>query len=46
MLQGLRYSRIVDWWYFGVLVFEMLGMRTPFFNRNRRVMYTQVSARV
>ena len=33
---------MVDWWSFGVLLFEMIGIRTPFYNRNRRVMYTSI----
>ena len=31
LVKGEAYSMAVDWWSFGVLVYEMLTTKTPFF---------------
>jgi serine/threonine protein kinase len=42
MLQGLPYTRAVDWWSYGILVYEMLCGMTPFFDENSSKMYRMV----
>jgi serine/threonine protein kinase len=42
MLQGLPYTRAVDWWSYGILVFEMLSGMPPFFDENSNKMYRMV----
>jgi len=37
-----KYGRAVDWWSFGVLLFEMMCGRTPFYDKNRRVMQYRI----
>jgi serine/threonine protein kinase len=34
-----RYGAQVDWWSFGVLLYEMMGFRTPFYDKNRKMMF-------
>ena len=36
LVRGKKYSVAVDWWAFGVLVFEMMCTRTPFFHDKGR----------
>ena len=36
LVQGQKYSVAVDWWSYGVLVYEMMTTRTPFFNQKGR----------
>jgi serine/threonine protein kinase len=36
LVRGKKYSVAVDWWAFGVLVFEMMCTRTPFFHEKGR----------
>jgi serine/threonine protein kinase len=33
---GQKYSAAVDWWAFGVLVYEMMKTTTPFFHEKGR----------
>ena len=37
LLKGLTYGVAVDWWSFGILLFEMMHGRTPFYDKNRKV---------
>lgn len=39
LLKGQRYGASVDWWSFGILLYEMMGFRTPFYDKNRKVMF-------
>lgn len=39
LLKGQRYGAAVDWWSFGILLYEMMGFRTPFFDKNRKLMF-------
>ena len=38
-----RYHRAVDWWAFGVLIFEMVCGHPPFYSENPMEIYKQVS---
>ena len=42
LLSGLKYGQAVDWWSLGVLMFEMLDGRTPFYDRNKNVMFQKI----
>lgn len=37
LLKGQKYGAPVDWWSFGILLFEMMHGRTPFYDKNRKV---------
>jgi tRNA A-37 threonylcarbamoyl transferase component Bud32 len=37
LLKGQKYGTAVDWWSFGILLFEMMHGRTPFYDKNRKV---------
>lgn len=36
LVKGMKYSVAVDWWSYGVLVYEMMCTRTPFFHQKGR----------
>ena len=38
LLRGKRYGAAVDWWSFGILLYEMQAGRTPFYDKNRKIM--------
>jgi serine/threonine protein kinase len=42
LLKGQKYGAAVDWWSFGVLLYEMLGFKTPFFDKNRKLMFYNI----
>jgi hypothetical protein len=42
VLSGLPYTRAVDWWSLGVLIFEMLVGAPPFYNDNVNTVYRMV----
>jgi len=39
LLKGLNYGKAVDWWSFGILLYEMMTGYTPFFHKNRNYMF-------
>ena len=41
LIRGVPYSAAVDWWSFGILVFEMKNVKTPFYDKNRKVIITE-----
>ncbi|KAM6967479.1 serine/threonine-protein kinase Sgk2b [Aplochiton taeniatus] len=42
MLQGRAYSRAVDWWGLGCVVFEMLHSLPPFYSRSKAEMFENI----
>ena len=42
LLRGHKYGASVDWWSFGILLYEMMGSRTPFYQKNRKVMFRNI----
>lgn len=36
------YGKAADWWSLGVMIFEMLSGRAPFYDRNRRKMFWNI----
>jgi tRNA A-37 threonylcarbamoyl transferase component Bud32 len=43
LLKGQKYGTAVDWWSFGILLFEMMHGRTPFYDKNRKVFPSSLS---
>ena len=42
LLRGKRYGAAVDWWSFGILLYEMQAGRTPFYDKNRKIMFFNI----
>mmetsp|Transcript_21884 Transcript_21884/g.31883 ORF Transcript_21884/g.31883 Transcript_21884/m.31883 type:complete len:736 (+) Transcript_21884:44-2251(+) len=42
LLKGQKYGAPVDWWSFGILLFEMMHGRTPFYDKNRKLMFYRI----
>lgn len=42
MLEENDYGRAVDWWEFGVVMYEMMCGRLPFDNRDQNVLFKQI----
>jgi len=42
LLKGKRYGAAVDWWSFGILLYEMQAGRTPFYDKNRKIMFFNI----
>lgn len=42
MLEENDYGRAVDWWEFGVVMYEMMCGRLPFDNRDQHVLFKQI----
>jgi len=42
LLLGQGYNKTVDWWTFGILVFEMLTGLPPFYDENTNEMYKRI----
>ena len=44
MLSGSEYGQSVDLWAFGILLYEILCGRTPFYSRNREEVYNKIES--
>lgn len=44
MLSGSEYGQSVDLWAFGILLYEILCGRTPFYSRNREEVYSRIES--
>lgn len=42
LLQGAGYTKTVDWWTLGVLLYEMLTGLPPFYDENTNEMYRKI----
>ena len=42
LLSGQGYTKTVDWWTLGVLLFEMLTGLPPFYDENTNEMYRKI----
>jgi len=42
LLQVRKYGKSVDWWSFGILLYEMMHGRTPFYDKNRKLMFYRI----
>ncbi|OHS95205.1 RAC family serine/threonine-protein kinase like protein [Tritrichomonas foetus] len=42
MIQGRAYNKMVDWWSVGVLIYQMLFGRQPFYNHNTNELYKMI----
>jgi len=42
LLHHSSYGKAADWWSFGILVYEMIVGRTPFYSKNRTQMFQAV----
>jgi serine/threonine protein kinase len=45
LLKSETYGIEVDWWSFGILLYEMMNGRSPFYDRNRKMMYNRIMNR-
>jgi len=44
ILAGNGYTKAVDWWALGILIFEMLHGNPPFYSQNIQTMYSRIAA--
>ena len=42
VLEGVPYGRAVDWWSVGTLLYEMIGGFPPFYDKNRKIMFSKI----
>ena len=43
ILRRRGYNRNVDWWATGILIYEMIFGGTPFFQKNKQVLYFRIN---
>lgn len=43
IVDNKKYDRTVDWWAMGVLLFEMMFGRLPFYDKNPRVLFDKIA---
>ena len=44
MISNEGHGKAVDWWALGILIYEMLIGVTPFFNRNKNMLFTKIQS--
>ncbi|KAL7682083.1 putative rho-associated protein kinase [Plasmopara halstedii] len=42
LLRGKAYGKAADWWSFGILLYEMIGGKPPYYHRNRDIMFQTI----
>jgi serum/glucocorticoid-regulated kinase 2 len=42
VLIGKGYTKSVDWWTLGILLYEMIGGLPPFYDENTNTMYNKI----
>jgi ribosomal protein S27AE len=42
LLKGNTYGKAADWWSFGILLYEMIGGKPPYYHRNRDIMFQTI----
>ncbi|RHY34561.1 hypothetical protein DYB32_000852 [Aphanomyces invadans] len=42
LLKGQTYGKAADWWSFGILLYEMIGGKPPYYHRNRDIMFQTI----
>lgn len=42
LLKGNAYGKAADWWSFGILLYEMIGGKPPYYHRNRDIMFQTI----
>lgn len=42
LLHGKKYGKAADWWSFGILLYEMIGGKPPYYHKNREVMFQTI----
>lgn len=42
LLKGQAYGKAADWWSFGILLYEMIGGKPPYYHRNRDIMFQTI----
>lgn len=42
LLKGQSYGKAADWWSFGILLYEMIGGKPPYYHRNRDIMFQTI----
>ena len=42
VLIGKGYTKSVDWWTLGILLYEMIGGLPPFYDENTNIMYNKI----
>jgi len=43
LLMYKKYGSAVDWWSFGILLYEMMNGKTPFLDSNKKLMYYRIT---
>lgn len=42
LLKGKAYGKSADWWSFGILLYEMIAGKPPYYHRNRDIMFQTI----